>query len=513
VLDDGVTASGNVRVMVNDTGSVEPGHPWLPPIVSLTSAGVESHGTSVAGNIANTHPLYHGAAYTLPELYSAPGYQDSTAPGVWALAIQNGVDLGNISWWNFLKGSIQFLDRFFDYTIRNFSVMLFKSNGNQGGTASPTCTTPGCGYNMISVGNYSDQNTWDWAGDPMAGSSSYVNPIEGHEKPEIATPGDCVATTSLGGSITSCFGGTSSASPLACGVGALLCSYEANLLAQMTTLKAAMMVSAWHNVEGDPLLSDRDGAGGVVAKAAYALLRDHQWWFQDVTAADFPSGVLELDVPLLAGEETRLIALWFSAADAAYTSDVLQMDLDLRVLDPSGIPVAGSFSAVNPFELVSFTAAQSGNYRVRLVQQKFLGTSEPLTVAWSTRNDAGTAEFRLASGPPFAVGQTPRFLLRERYTGSGKPYLAWGALSAAPGVPISGGYTMPIGFDGVSVLVLATPGFAGVLPPGGAAQAQLPIPDLPFLAGTNVRFAMAVFAAGGFVVEQVSDPLVLTVGP
>jgi hypothetical protein len=391
--------------------------------------------------------------------------------------------------------------------------MLFKSNGNQGLTSNPSCTTPGCGYNMISSGNYSDQNSWDWAGDPITASSSYANPIEGHEKPEVASPGDCVATTTTGGGITSCFGGTSSASPLTCGIGALLCSYQPALLAQMTTLKAALMVSAWHNVEGDPLLSDRDGAGGTHAKAAYALIRDQQWWFQDVTAADFPGDVLELNVPLLAGEETRLIALWFSDADASYTADLLQMDLDLRVLDPSGIPVAASFSAVNPFELVSFTPAVSGDYRVRLVKQKFLGASEPLTVAWSTRNDAGTAEIRLTSGPPFAVGEAPRFLLRERYTGAGKPYLAWGALSPAPGVPVSGGYTMPIGFDGVSAQVLATPGFTGALPPGGSATAILPVPDIAALAGLTVRFAMAVLDGSGAGVEQLSDPLVLTVQP
>ncbi len=203
------------------------------------------------------------------------GTGDIDAPPIWSNAILEGADFGNCSWWNFLKGQIEFLDRFFDHTIRNFSVMMFKSNGNQGTTGTPYGTTPGQGYNMTCSGAYSDQNNTNLADDAMASSSSFLDPNEGHRKPELAAPGTGVATTSTGTmGLQLSFGGTSSASPLTCGVATLVASSDNTLLSEMTTVKAVMMVSAWNNVEGDPTFSDKDGAGGINAKAAHSVVRD-----------------------------------------------------------------------------------------------------------------------------------------------------------------------------------------------------------------------------------------------
>lgn len=83
----------------------------------------------------------------------------------------------------------------------------------------------------------------------------------------------CVTSTGTASSgLQNCFGGTSSAGPLVAGLGALLWSVNNRLLGEMTTRKAAFMASAWHNVEGEKLLSDRDGAGSVHAAAAHQLV-------------------------------------------------------------------------------------------------------------------------------------------------------------------------------------------------------------------------------------------------
>ncbi|MDF1798831.1 MAG: S8 family serine peptidase [Planctomycetota bacterium] len=518
VHDQGVFASGNVNVLVNDTTPTEPNNIYLPPILEMTPGFPGTHATSVAGNIANIHPTYYASSYTLPKLYSAGGTGDVTAPINWNFAVTQGVDLGNCSWWNFLKGKIEFLDRFFDYTVRNYSVMMFKSNGNQGTTGSPYGTSPGNGYNVTCTGNYNDANDDDWSNDTMTASSSYWNPIEGHDKPEVASPGDCVATTTTGAmGITTCFGGTSSASPLTCGVAALLCSFEPALLGQMTTLKATLMASAWHNVEGAALLSEKDGAGGVHAKAAHALLRDGQWWHGLVQDADFAGGILDVPMELVAGDETRVIALWFSNADASYSTDVLDMDLDLTVLDPAGGVVAASLSAVNPFELASFVPAFTGTYTVRLTKQRFDGGTEPLSVAWSTRNDAGTAEvFVDESGPSFAVGQTPLFQFRDRYLGAGLEYLATASLGATSAGPLGGGFAMPIGFDVISESILALPGWTGTLDGNGEASASLPIAADPGLAGIALHFALGAWAPGTVLAQPpvtVSDRVTLTIAP
>lgn len=527
VHNQGVFTDGSVNVMVNDTTQVEVNNIYLPPVVSLyplTSPG--QHSTGVAGNIANMHPQYYASSYTLPVIYSAHGTGDVSAPNNWNAAISNGVDFGNCSWWNFLKGKIEFLDRFFDYTVRNYSVMMFKSNGNQGNTSTPYGTTPGNGYNVICTGNYNDANDADWANDVITASSSYWNPQEGHEKPEVASPGDCVVTTDKGPTgINSCFGGTSSASPLTCGVASLVTASDNKLLGQMTTVKAMLMASAWHNVEGAALLSDKDGAGGTHAKAAHALVRDQQWWYGDVASTDFTGGsgtgglggTMEVVMDLVAGDETRVIALWFSNASAAFSLDSLDMDLDMTVLDPAGAVVASSVSAVNPFELASFIPASSGQYRVVLTNQKFDGTLEPLTVAWSTRNDMGTAEISVdPSGPALAVGQTPTFTFAEHYLGAGADFAAYAALSGTSALPLGGGFAAPIAYDLISALVLGTPGWMGSLDAVGEASAPLPIPADPTLAGLPLHFGMIVWPAGSLFLGaplSVSDDVVLVIAP
>jgi hypothetical protein len=518
VHDQGVLADGSVKVMVQDVGGVDLNNPYLPPVTVLIPDFDDSHATGVAGNICNTHPQYYAAAHTLPEIYSAPGSSDAEAPNAWSLGISAGVDFGACSWWNFLKGKIEFLDRFFDYTVRNFSVMMFKSNGNQGGGSAPYSTTPGNGYNVVATGNYNANGDDNWANDFMTSSSSWWNPVEGHEKPEVASPGDCIPSTSTGGGgITTCFGGTSSASPLTCGVATLFTSADPTLLGQMTTVKATLMASAWHNVEGAALISDRDGAGGTHAKAAHALVRDQQWWFNDVVDADFVGGVLDVTMPLVAGDETRVVSLWFSSANASYSTDVLEMDLDMAVLDPQGGVVATSASAANPFEIASFVPAMTGDYTVRLTKQRFDGTSEPLTVAWSTRNDTGTTQVRLAHGSaPFAIGQSPTFRISDRYLGAGSAYAAWPSASSASAGPLPGGWAIPVGFDALSNLALTLPGWAGTLGGAGTALAALPIPPLPAIAGLELAFGGVIwqpfaFPAGAPI--SVSDPMVLTILP
>jgi hypothetical protein len=277
------------------------------------------------------------------------------------------------------------------------------------------------------------------------------------------------------------------------------------------------MASAWHNIEGAALLSDRDGAGGTHAKAAHALVRDHQWWFQDVVATDFVGGVLDVPMPLYAGDTTRVAAVWFSNASATYSTDVLDMDVDMSILDPQGGVVASSASAVNPFELASFIPALTGNYTVRLTKQRFNGTSEPLTVAWSTKNDSGTAQIYLhGASAPFAVGSSPTFRIRDPYLGAGAEYFAWPALSAAPAAPYAGGWAIPVGFDALSLLALQLPGWLGTFSSSGSTTAVLPIPPIAAIAGLDVAFGVMLWTPGTLpsgAPISVSDPTVLTILP
>lgn len=507
VHDTGLTGAGSpVRVLVNDTTDVFNPHPNLPNVIQLGSAGSQgSHATGVAGNIANNHPEFFAASVGLPQLYTDGGTGDSVAPGIWMNAVSNGIDWGNCSWWNFQKGSIQFLDRFFDYTIRNFGVLMFKSNGNQGNSSTPYGTSPGNGFNVLCTGNYSDANNWDWSDDSMASSSSYWNPAEGHDKPEVASPGSGVATTTTGGGIQSSFGGTSSASPLTCGVATLIATGDPTLLSQMTTVKAVLMASAWHNVEGDALLSERDGAGGVHTAAAWATVRDGQWFHSDVTEDDFSADVLTVTADLLAGDETRVVALWFSNANSAFSTDVLDMDLDMAVVDPSGSVVASSTSTVNPFEIASFIPSTSGTYEFRLTKQRFDGISEPLTVAWSTRADTATATVQLAGGTTdIAIGSSTTIEVEEPYSGAFRGYGVLFSSTPGPGIPVAGGWTMPVAFDATAQNFLSsTPEASGTLNANGQASVPLVAPSDTGLIGLSAYISGGVFLGASIDTTQI----------
>jgi hypothetical protein len=506
VHDQGVTgASGPTAVLVNDCGEVTDTHAWLPAVINKSS-GPSSHASGVAGNIcADNGSTLNGAAKGLPVLYSADGCSDQGAMDAWSWGMQQGIDLGNCSWWNFNKGSIVFLDRFFDHTIRNFNVMMFKSNGNQGGTGLPYATTPGNGYNVTSTGNYFAGGSVGWGDDFMTGASSYWNPVEGHEKPELAAPGESVTTTNANGG-TQIFGGTSSASPLTCGVAVLLCNQQPALLANITGVKAALMAGAWHNVEGSAPLSDKDGAGGVHATASHALVRDGQFESGTFTNASFNGGVYDKQVFLNRQDPTRIITLWFSNPDTALTTDLLDMDLDMTVLDPLGQVVASSANAFNPFEILELTPKMNGLYTIRLTRIRFNGTSEPYTIAWSSRLDAAVADVAFSSATP-SSGTNLAVDFRSRYE-SNVPYVA--LLSAKPPggtFPLIAGCALPIFKDRWTraslgnALGLYASGFTGTLNGQGQASGTFFVPSGASWIGTTFNVTMFT--------HQVGQPLMI----
>lgn len=507
----GCNSSSSTKVLVNDVGDVTANNPFLPPIVPLTTLGLDDHATGVAGNIAFAHPDLRAAAAGLPLLYSGPGTSDASAPLVWSLALQQGISFGNCSWWNGHKGSIAFLDRFFDFTIRNFGVSMFKSNGNQGQTAAPYVTTPGCGYNMICSGVFDDQNDADWANDRMVPYSSYWDPIEGHDKPELVSPGDDVDTAGVFAPswTQSHFSGTSSASPLTCGVAALLAEREPALLLHPELVKAVLMVSAWQNVEGDPLLSEYDGAGGVVAAAADAVLADQQFALATLTPASFQSG--SYDVPFLAyaGDETRVIALWLSKADSAFNTDFLDLDLDAAVLDPHGQLVAVAASSKNPFELLHFVPAATGWHTLRLSPMRFNGVDEPLAVAWSSRLDAAVGEIEALTPPQ--LGRDCTLLFEDPYLGD-LHYQAHVSLATLPSTtPVAPGVVLPLAQDALFTASAAWQDFTGTLGPLGRATATVHVPASPGLAGR--RFYAAFYTERGGSARSLSPAAAFTVLP
>ena len=83
-----------------------------------------------------------------------------------------------------------------------------------------------------------------------------------------------------------------------------------------------------------------------------------------------------------------MVLCWDSDASSDYTTDVLNADLDVAVLNPSNVQIAYGWSWDNSVEMVEFTASVTGNYTIRVSRYRFdAGTDTYMGVAWAKEID------------------------------------------------------------------------------------------------------------------------------
>jgi hypothetical protein len=406
-----------VKVCVHEDDGVSDANPYLDnsthPVVYWKpgSPNVGSHATAVAGVIASTHSLVRGAAYYVDSILSANfqvfGYlatYDSAA--LWA--IQNGADVINMSWGGCaLSGEMNDRCRWVDYLVKTYWVNIVVAAGNTPNCGGDThVSNPANAFNVIAVGSINDFDNGDWSDDVMSSFSQWENPVSAHndrEKPEVVALGEDVNMTSTSspwvGYVNS---GTSFAAPAVTGQVALLLDRNSSLFYWPEAVKAIIMASAFHNIEGDEIpnpgnnwtaTDDRDGAGAVVMAIADSVAANGWFHTQYIEPSSFdPSGYIELTgvIPAVAGDTWRVVLCWDATASGPpdYTSDTLNADLDLSIYSPGGSYVTGSSSWDNSYEICQFVASQTGNYTIRVYRYRFdPNTYTYMAVAWARKMD------------------------------------------------------------------------------------------------------------------------------
>ncbi|MCS7059926.1 MAG: S8/S53 family peptidase [Anaerolineae bacterium] len=376
-----------IEVAILEDSRVQFSNPYLSGVTRVpTDTNVDDHATATAGMVGSTHATVRGIAPGV-SLYSANAttYSDANLSAAmdWAAITQNN-DVINNSWGgNAATTTLNVHDRHLDYIVRNMWSTVTVAAGNEAngcGSGTARVTSPARGYNVISVGNYADQNTLTWDDDAMNGCSSYVNPFTNIEKPEVAAVGSSITSTITATPwIANVGSGTSYAAPMVAGQAALLMQRNAFLQVRPEAVKAIIMATALNNIEGNSRLSDRDGAGGVDMRAAFHLV-DKGWWdWNAYTAATLP---VTYTVFASQGQRVRAAIAWDSNPSADYSTDPLQADIDLSVRDASGAVIATSNSIYNSYEIVEFTAPASGNYSLRIADFAFSGAQEYIGIAW-----------------------------------------------------------------------------------------------------------------------------------
>jgi subtilisin family serine protease len=389
-LNQSGTLGSGVRVAAINAGGglVETASLLLRPVVqdslNVCPGQVDPHATSVAGALLERRITLFGQtvgeqgaapAVTLRAAGSCATVSDelmaaSTRAANW------GARAINLSWGLDTQLALGATDRFYDDMTFNRWRTVVKSAGNRNCLPPPpppndgNVTSPGLAYNVITVGGYDDHRTPGWGDDTVDACASFRNPQSRHgdrEKPELAAPSVDVEVVTAGHADLARVTGTSIAAPLVTASVALLIERNGRLAVWPEIMRAILMATATHNIEGSRRLSDIDGAGGLVTSAAAGLLSDPQRWNGLHYACDnsTPATLALATLAVGPGTRHRVVLSWDT--DPAYNdySSQPSADIDLHVVDANGRTVASSLSFDNTFEIVDFDSWQAGTYTVQ----------------------------------------------------------------------------------------------------------------------------------------------------
>lgn len=387
VWSNGYDGTG-VTVAILESGNVDTNNSYLnhASTALVAAAGVQDHTTRVASNVASFHNTYTGMAPGATIL--SAGNSDSTQSGAvfalrWA-SVDQSVSIVNYSGgFDSADGELRWIDRAFDYWARQEFVFVTQAAGNSGSFV----TSPGRGWNVFTVGAYNDQNNTDWSDDDMRAASAYINPCgspgdcEGREKPEVVAVGDSVRAVGVN-NVASTASGTSYAAPQVAGLAALLIDRSSALELWPEAIRAIIMASATHNIEGRSIIrfydptDIRDGAGAINASLADITAQTRGtltgtcyvscWWGY---AIDPSFTQREHYFYADSGDLIRVAISWWSNPDTSgnnYSFNQLDTDIDLEIIDPMGVYLDISISTDNNYEMVEFVASSSGLYRIRV---------------------------------------------------------------------------------------------------------------------------------------------------
>lgn len=387
---------------------------------------INTHATNVADVVASTHVFRRGGAWGIQpgSLLSANFQSYSNALNIvnsatWTL--ENGADTINISYGGCSDGEQNFYSRWVDYLVRAFGDSIVISAGNRqcpSGYDPDYVAYPGNAWNAITVGSYYDLDTGGRTDDQMSSFSAFRNPVDPnsgrtYEKPDVVGMGGqsdlygCygVETTSVDGGVWDSTCGTSFSAPEVTALTALVVGKNTALRNKAESVKAIVMAGATHNiVDGNnylkcptsPIANDcQDGAGAIDAwQTINQIVTPGNWRYHGgISPSSFEaSGNIRYSVSARANVPLRAAIAWDSTAvctnlgtasqDCA--SDVLNADLDLQLLSPSGVVVARSNSRQNSAEVIDYLPTSNGTYKIRVHRTRFnAGTTTNLGVAWN----------------------------------------------------------------------------------------------------------------------------------
>ena len=369
----GVVESGGLADTTNPFMAIERSDP------GPSCGGTTAHATGVAGIIRARAGVSRVFGFPIRNTLQGFAPASRLSVGSWCSTGDNRTRVDSAANWGArvitnsyftdFTGATTADDRHADGLVHDRWRLFVKSAGNRGG-GDGRVTSPGNGYNVLTVGNVNLMGTPARADDVMAGTSSFVDPTSTNgdrEKPEISAPGTSIQMLSNGfpwsGQTDS---GTSFAAPMVAGAAARLIQRKPFLGIWPEQLRAILMASATNNIEGATRLSDVDGAGMMSVNTAARILDDNRHGGQFVDCNTFGSSQVVSSTTLAANQRLRAAISWTTDPSAVDYASRPSADLDLQVSGPGGSFFSASFD--NTSEIVDFRAPVAGTYEVRVIK-------------------------------------------------------------------------------------------------------------------------------------------------
>ncbi len=382
----GIIGTGVRVAEIEVGGAYHAANPYLAgTLQDWLDACVHPHATWVAGVIRSTHTVIRGMAPSVTlRVGGSCGGILSQLQAASNRASSWGARAFNLSWGSYAGTQPGSADNFYDRLVQDGwrTVVAAAGNGGLGNRVA----SPARGYNLITAGSLDDLNTVPWLGDVMSSFSSSGDPVSTYgdrEKPELVAPGSNIQTTAPTAPWNhSVVSGTSFAAPTITGLAALLMQRRSALTVWPESVKAILMATANHNVEGAAGLSEHDGAGAVVGALADDVSQgaSGNWGGIGYTcSAAYYTTVATMT--LYSNRPTRVAVVWDTNPSYAQYASRPSADLDVAVFDPAGNFVAGSGSWDNTYELVAFTPAVTGPHTIRVT--KYSCALNPKWLGWA----------------------------------------------------------------------------------------------------------------------------------
>jgi len=386
----GFTGTGERAAVIEVGGRINTANPNLAPpriVQDTLYSCVSAHTAGVAGIVGgsgatNINRQGHAPNTNMWIGGSCGGWGSqlrnrSTAAANW------GARTFNLSWGN-SAGGMGTTCRYYDGLVRNRWRTVVVAAGNSG--PNGRVGSPATAYNVVAVGSFDDRNTYPWGDDVMSAFSSGVPPASRSNdriKPEVAAPGSNLNSTTNSSPWTGAIGsGTSFAAPGVTGLTALMMDRNISLRVWPESVKAILMTTAQHNIVGSARLSRLDGAGGVVSDRADDVVRRNSGNWSGISYnCSRPQWLTLTTFTAQSGQRVRAAIVWDTDPNYGRYTSRPSADLDLWVRGPNGTVVAISASWDNTYEIVDFTAPQTGTYTMRV--RKWRCSSNPRWLGWA----------------------------------------------------------------------------------------------------------------------------------